>query len=159
MTSHRFTAGFGRRTILAFAALVAVLTGLSAPLAGLARAQTATGDPLSSWNDGPTKQAIVEFVRVTTDPANPNFVAPEDRIATFDLDGTLWVEHPMYTQVIYAFDRAPAVAKAKPELAKTEPFKTVLSGNRAAIATLSTMDIETIFAATFTGMSVEAFRA
>ena len=76
---------------------MAVLTGLSAPLGGLARAQTATADPLSSWTDGPTKQAIVEFVRVTTDPANPNFVAPEDRIATFDLDRTLWVEHPTHT--------------------------------------------------------------
>ncbi len=159
MTSPRFTAGFGRRTFLALAALAAVLTGLAAPLGGLAQAQTATADPLSSWNDGPAKQAIVDFVRVTTDPANPNFVAPEDRIATFDLDGTLWVEHPMYTQVIYAFDRVPAVAKAKPELAKTEPFKTVLSGDRAAIAKLSTKDIETIFAATFTGMSVETFRA
>jgi phosphoserine phosphatase len=163
MTSHRFIAGLSRRAFLALAALLTGLSGVPAltslPFAGPAHAQTATADPLSSWNNGPTKQAIVDFVRVTTDPANPNFVAPEDRIATFDLDGTLWVEHPMYTQVIYAFDRVPVVVKAKPELATVEPFKTILSGDRAAIAKLPAKDIETIFAATFSGMSVEAFRA
>ena len=61
---------------------------------------------------------------------------PAERIATFDQDGTLWVEHPMYTQVMYCLDRVPAVVKAKPELAKVEPFKTVMSGNREAIAKL-----------------------
>ena len=70
-------------------------------------------DPLPSWNDGPAKQAIVDFVRVTTDPASPKFVPPEERIATFDQDGTLWVEHPIYTQVIYCLDRVPAVVKAE----------------------------------------------
>ena len=163
MTSHRFIAGLSRRAFLALAALLTGLSGVPAltslPFAGPARAQTATADPLSSWNNGPTKQAIVDFVRVTTDPANPNFVAPEDRIATFDLDGTLWVEHPMYTQVIYAFDRVPVVVKAKPELATVEPFKTILSGDRAAIAKLPAKDVETIFGVAFSGMSVGAFRA
>jgi len=69
-------------------------------------------DPLPSWNDGQAKQAILELVRVTTDSANPKFVPPEERIATFDQDGTLWVEHPMYTQVMYSLDRVPTVAEA-----------------------------------------------
>jgi phosphoglycolate phosphatase-like HAD superfamily hydrolase len=159
MTSHRHIAGASRRAVLGLAALLAVLACVSGlPLAHPARAQTATPDPLSSWNDGPTKQAIIDFVRVTTDPASPDFVAPEDRIATFDLDGTLWVEHPLYTQVVYALDRAPALVKAKPELAAREPFKTVLSGDRAAIARLSSKVFETILAAAFTGMTVETFR-
>ncbi len=73
-------------------------------------------DPLPSWNDGPAKQAIVDFVQATTDQASPKFVPPAERIATFDQDGTLWVEHPMYTQVMYCLERVPAVVKAKPEL-------------------------------------------
>src|SRR5258705_8794461 len=96
-----------------------------------AQAQT---DPLPSWNDSPAKQAIVEFVRATTDKASPKFVPPEARIAAFDQDGTTWVEQPMYTQVIYCLERVPALAKAKPELKDIEPFKTVLSGNREAMA-------------------------
>ena len=84
---------------------------------------------------------------------------PEDRIAAFDQDGTLWVSHPIYTQVIYCLDRVPAVVKAKPELAKVEPFKTVLSGNREAIAKLSMDDLFKILAATLTGISVDEFQA
>ena len=115
-------------------------------------------DPLPSWNDGPAKKAIVEFVQTTTTEGNPNFVPPEERVATFDQDGTLWVEHPMYSQVIYCLDRVPAVVKAKPELAKVEPFKTVMSGNRQAIANLSERDLFKILAVTLAGMSVEQFQ-
>ena len=121
-----------------------------------AHAQT---DPLPSWNDGPAKQAIIEFVQATTDKAGPKYVPPEDRIATFDQDGTLWVEHPIYTQVIYCLERVPAVVKAKPELKNVEPFKTVLSGNREAIGRLKMPDLEKILAATLTGMTVEEFNA
>src|SRR5215831_9493462 len=103
-------------------------------LALAARAQT---DPLPSWNDGAAKTAIVAFVQATTTQGSPQFVPPAERIATFDQDGTLWVEKPMYSQVVYCLDRVPAVVKAKPELANVEPFKTVLSGNREAIAKLS----------------------
>ena len=128
-------------------------------VAAAASAQNATSaDPLSSWNSGPAKQAILEFVRDTTDIASPKYVPPEDRIATFDQDGTLWVEHPMYTQVVYCLERVPAVVKAKPELAKVEPFKTVLSGNRDAMAKLSMPDLEKILSVTLTGMSVEQFQ-
>jgi phosphoglycolate phosphatase-like HAD superfamily hydrolase len=115
-------------------------------------------DPLPSWNNGPSKKAILEFVQVTTTQDTPKFVPPAKRIATFDQDGTLWVEHPMYSQVLYCLDRVPAVVKAKPELAKVEPFKTVLSGNRDAIAKLPMRDLEKILAATLTGMSVEEFK-
>jgi len=114
-------------------------------------------DPLSSWNDGPTKQAILEFVKTTTTQGSLQFVPPEARIATFDQDGTLWVEHPMYTQVVYCLERVPALVKEKPELAKIEPFKTVLSGNREAMAKLSQDDLMKILVATLTGMSVDDF--
>ena len=134
---------------------------MSGPLLPIsAPAQTATpGSALPSWNDGPAKQAILDFVRSTTDRSSPNYVAPEERIAVFDQDGTLWVEHPMYTQVVYCLDRVPAVVAKKPELKNVEPFKTVLSGNREAMAKLSMRDLEKILAATLTGMPVEEFQA
>jgi len=116
-------------------------------------------DPLPSWNEGPTKQAIIEFVKATTDQSSPKFVPPAERIATFDQDGTLWVSHPMYSQVMYCLERVPAVVKAKPELAKVEPFKTVMSGNREAMAKLTMKDLEKILAVTLTGMSVDEFQA
>src|ERR1051325_6378384 len=78
--------------------------------------QKAGTDPLPSWNDGPAKKAIREFVRVTTDQESKQYIPPAQRIATFDQDGTLWVEHPMYTQVIYCLERVAVVAKARPEL-------------------------------------------
>jgi phosphoglycolate phosphatase-like HAD superfamily hydrolase len=124
-----------------------------------ATAQTArSADPLPSWNDGPAKQAILNFVRDTTDTASPKYVLPVDRIATFDQDGTLWVEHPMYTQVVYCLERVPAVVAAEPELANVEPFKTVLSGDREAISKLSTDDLVKILSVTLAGMTVEQFQ-
>jgi phosphoserine phosphatase len=119
-------------------------------------------DPLPSWNDGPAKQAIVDFVKTTTTTGGANFVPPEERIATFDQDGTLWVEHPMYSQVMYCLERVPALVKAKPELAKVAPFSTVLEllhGDRAAMEKLHMEDLLKILAATSTGMSVEEFSA
>jgi len=82
-----------------------------------------------------------------------------ERIATFDQDGTLWVEHPMYSQLMYILGRVPAVVKAKPELAGVEPFKTIMSGDRAAIAKLTLPDLEKLAVATLTGMSVDDFSA
>jgi phosphoglycolate phosphatase-like HAD superfamily hydrolase len=101
----------------------------------------------------------MDFVRATTDQASPKFVPAEDRIATFDQDGTLWVEHPMYTQVLYCLDRVPVAVAQKPELKNREPFKTVLSGNREAMAKLSFRDLEEILIVTLTGMPVETFEA
>jgi len=141
-------------SLLAFARIFALSILLA--LGVRAHAQT---DPLPSWNDGPAKQAIVAFMQTTTDQSSMKFVPPAERIATFDQDGTLWVEHPMYSFVMYALERVPALAKAKPELAKVEPFKTVLSRNREAMAKLTLRDLEKIIAATFTGMSVDQFNA
>jgi phosphoglycolate phosphatase-like HAD superfamily hydrolase len=122
----------------------------------------AQGDPLPSWNDGAAKKAILEFVQATTTEGGPRFVPPAERIATFDQDGTLWVSHPVYTQVMYCLERVPSLVEAKPELAKVEPFQTVLKvlkGDRSALAKLSMKDLEKIAVATLTGMSVEAFQA
>lgn len=120
---------------------------------------SAQTDPLPSWNDGTAKKAIVDFVQATTQQGGAQFVPAAERIATFDQDGTLWVEQPMYAQVMYCLDRVPELLKAKPELAKVEPFKTVLTGNRDAIAKLPRDDLFKILAATLTGMSVDTFRA
>src|SRR5215468_6375950 len=118
-----------------WALVLSVVAGLALSIQALAQS-----DPLPSWNDGAAKSAINEFVHTTTDRVSPNFVPLAERIATFDQDGTLWVEHPVYTQVIYCLDRVPAVVKEKPELAQVEPFKTVLSGNREAMAKLMSVD-------------------
>jgi hypothetical protein len=130
----------------------------SAASATLVSPSNAQSDPLPSWNEGPAKDAIVKFVHATTDAASPNFVPLAERIATFDQDGTLWVEHPIYTQLVYCFDRVPDLVKAKPELAKVEPFRTVLTGDREAIAKLGLDPLLKIVAATLTGIDVDAFR-
>lgn len=152
------SSGINRRVLLS---TLATLPALSTPfLSASAPAQTATpGGSLPSWNDGAAKQAIIDFVRATSDRSSPGHVAPEDRIAVFDQDGTLWVEHPMYTQVIYCLDRVPDVVAKKPELKNREPFKAVLSGNREAIAKLPMQDLYKILAATLSGMTVEEFKA
>jgi len=148
--------GIDRRALVSGLALLPVAEALpSTP----ALAQVVQADPLASWNDGPAKQTIVDFVHATTDQGSPKFVPPEDRIATFDQDGTLWVEHPIYSQVMYCLDRVPAVVELKPALKKFESFKTVLSGDREAIAKLSLHELEQILFTTLTGMSVEAFVA
>src|SRR5215510_9450135 len=151
MKSGDQSSNINRRTVVAGLAL---LPALSEALRSLpAMAQTASDASLASWNDGSAKQAILDFVRAATDRASPKFIPPEDRIATFDQDGTLWVEHPIYSQVVYCLDRVPAVVEKNPKLKNVEPFKTVLSGNREAIAKLSLHDLEKILIATLTGMS------
>ena len=91
--------------------LLVALAGLPAlpvmpTLFGASSARADDAPPLPSWNDGPAKQGILDFLRATTDPASKTFVPPEERIATFDQDGTLWVEHPIYTQVVYCLCHA-----------------------------------------------------
>lgn len=136
-----------RRLALAF---TAVLLGACAQLAPAV-------DPLPSWKDGAAKEAIVEFVRKTTDSASPQFVPAAQRVATFDQDGTLWVEQPMYAQVAFALDRVKDVVKAQPALANEEPFKAVLTGDRAAMARFSETDIMKLVAASQAGLTIEAF--
>jgi phosphoglycolate phosphatase-like HAD superfamily hydrolase len=155
MKSDDLSPGIDRRVLVS--SLVALPALSTALLSSPVQAQTTPSAPLASWNEGPAKQAIVDFVRATTDQGSSKFVPPEDRIATFDQDGTLWVEHPIYTQVMYCLDQVPDVVAAKPELKNVEPFKTVLSGDREAIAKLSLPELEKILVATLTGMPVETF--
>ncbi len=119
-----------------------------------ARAQ----DPLSSWNEGPAKQAILAFVKDTTEKSSPKHVEPADRIATFDQDGTLWTEHPLYGQAMFALDRVVKMAPQHPEWKQKEPFKSVLAGDHAAMAKFTEGDWMQIIAATHAGMSTEAFQ-
>lgn len=116
-----------------------------------------TSDPLPSWNEGPAKKAILDFVQTTTDKQSPQYVPTEKRIATFDQDGTLWVEQPIYTQVIFAFDRVVTLASKHPEWKNQEPFKSIITNDKAAIAKFTLKDLEKIMMVTHTGMTVEAF--
>ena len=152
------SSGIDRRKLLSTLALLPALSVPLLPPQRRRRPQLRAAH-LPSWNEGPAKQAILDFVRDTTDRASPKFVPPEQRIATFDQDGTLWVEHPVYSQVVYCLDRVPALVEKDPKLKDVEPFKTVLSGNREAIAKLSLHDLEKILFATLTGMSVDEFDA
>ncbi len=139
---------------------MAVLTVLSSlfPMAPAISQQGAT-DPLPSWNDGPAKRAIVDFVRATTDRASPRYVPPEQRIVTFDHDGTLWVEQPIYTQAMFALDRVKVLAPGHLEWKDQEPFKAILGGDREAMARFTIQDFAHLVAATHSGMSVEEFRS
>ncbi len=125
-------------------------------LAGMGRA-SAQVDPLPSWNDGPAKQAILGFVTEVTDRSGSKFVASADRVATFDQDGTLWVEHPIYAQAMFALDRVRQLGAEHPEWKEQEPFKAVLTNNREAMGKFTEKDWVTIIAATHCGMSTEAF--
>ena len=123
----------------------------------LAAALLAQSDPLPSWNDTTAKRAIVEFVTETTKEGSRTFVPPAERIATFDQDGTLWVEHPMYSQVIYCLDRVPALVAEKPELRNVEPFKTVLTGDRRRSPSCRCRISKSCSPLTLTGMTVDEF--
>lgn len=114
-------------------------------------------DPLPSWNAGSAKTAILDFIRTTTDKQNAQYVPPEQRIATFDQDGTLWVEQPIYTQVIFALDRVVALAPKHPEWKNKAPFKSVINKDKAAITKFTMKDLEEILLATHTGMTVDVF--
>ncbi len=117
----------------------------------------AQSDPLPSWNQGTAKQSIITFVRRVTDQDSTQYVPPEKRIATFDQDGTLWVEHPLYTQAMFALDRLKSLAPQHPEWKTQEPFKAILEGDREAMTKFSEGDLVQIIAATHAGMTTEAF--
>jgi phosphoglycolate phosphatase-like HAD superfamily hydrolase len=123
-------------------------------LTTLAHAQS---DPLPSWNDTASKKAIVEFVELVTTPGSPGFVAPAERIATFDNDGTLWAEQPMYFQVIFIFDRIEKLAPHHPEWKEKEPFASALRGDAKAALSGGMKAILEMVMATHAGMSTEAF--
>jgi hypothetical protein len=131
---------------------------LSVALLGACAQMAPATDPLPSWNDGAAKEAIVQFVRKTTDSASPQFVPAAQRVATFDQDGTLWVEQPMYAQVAFALDRVKDVVKVQPALANEDPFKAVVTGDRAAMAKFTEADLLKLVGASQAGLSIEAFR-
>jgi phosphoglycolate phosphatase-like HAD superfamily hydrolase len=114
-------------------------------------------DPLPSWNDCPTKQAILKFVREVTTAGAPTFVPVPQRIATFDNDGTLWVEQPMYTQMTFALDRIKVMAPQHPEWKTQEPFKSVLEGNLKGVMAGGEKAIFEIIATTHSGMTTATF--
>ena len=117
----------------------------------------AQGDPLPSWNATPTKQAIVEFVGRVTKPGGPYFVDSAERIATFDNDGTLWVEQPMYVQMAFALDRVKAMASLHPEWKYTEPYRSVLEGDIKALAKFDEHDLVQLIMVTHAGMTNDEF--
>jgi phosphoglycolate phosphatase-like HAD superfamily hydrolase len=114
-------------------------------------------NPLPSWNDGPTKKAILEFVAAVTDEKGKDYVEPADRIATFDNDGTLWVESPMYTQVLFAFDRIKKLAPKHPEWKTTQPFKALLAGDMKTVGASGMEGLMKIIIASHTGMTATEF--
>jgi hypothetical protein len=119
----------------------------------------AAGDPLPSWNDGPAKQAIVEFVVQVSTPGGPDFVPVAERIAVFDNDGTLWVEQPLYTQILFAFDRIKALASENPEWKSTQPFKAVLENDLDTVLSGGHHGLLELVMATHAGMTVNEFRS
>ncbi len=120
-------------------------------------AALAQSDPLPGWNDGPSKQAILDLVAGVTREGGPDYVAPSDRIATFDQDGTTWVSHPIYAQGLFALDRLRAMAPEHPDWQTTEPFKSVLANDAAAMGKFSEKDWMEIIAVTHTGMTSADF--
>ena len=123
----------------------------------VARAAPAQTDPLPSWNDGEAKQAIVKFVQAVTDRGGAQHVAPEARIATFDNDGTLWSEQPMYFQGLFAFDRVKALAPKHPEWKTRQPFKGILENDMKAIAAAGEKGLAEVVAVTHSGMTTDEF--
>ena len=163
MKSAPEASGINRRILLSALAAPAVLPGLltdaQAQLSVQPSAQgPSPGVPLASWNDGPTKQAILNFVARVTQQGVPDFVPPAERIATFDNDGTLWVEHPMYTQMAFILDRVKALAPLHPEWKDTQPFKAVLEGDMKTLAEAGEHGLLELGMATHAGMTTEEFQ-
>jgi len=114
-------------------------------------------EPLPSWNDGASKSAIIDFVMRVTDVDSPEFVPVAERIATFDNDGTLWVEHPIYTQLTFAMERVKALAPQHPEWKTTQPFQAVLENDQKALAAAGEKGLLELVMASHAGMSTADF--
>ena len=114
-------------------------------------------DALPSWNDGAARRSIVAFVETVTKPGGPSFVPAAERIATFDNDGTLWAEQPMYFQLLFALDRVKALAPQHPEWTSREPFASVLRGDLKGVAAQGEKGAMALVAATHAGMTTEEF--
>jgi phosphoserine phosphatase len=122
-----------------------------------AASPAAAAPVLPSWNEGATRQAIVDFVAQVTDPASPDYVAPPERIAVFDNDGNLWAEQPFYFQLIFALDRVRAMAEDHPEWRENETFRSILEDDREAMATFGEHELVEIVMATHAGMTTDEF--
>jgi phosphoserine phosphatase len=116
-----------------------------------------SAEPLPSWNDGASKSAILDFIARVTTEGGPDFVPPEERIAVFDNDGTLWSEQPAYFQLLFAIDRVKVLAKDHPEWRTTQPFQAVLENDKAALAKSNMEGVMQIIAATHAGMTTDEF--
>jgi len=123
----------------------------------LSAAAAAQGDPLRSWNEGAAKKSIVDFVKATTTKGSPKFVPPAERIATFDNDGTLWAEQPLYFQLFFALDRIKALAPQHPEWKDKEPFASLLKGDVKGALAGGEKAILEIVMATHSGMTTDEF--
>lgn len=119
----------------------------------------ATADPLPSWNEGPSRTAIVSFVERTTTAGAPDYVPEAERIAVFDNDGTLWSEQPLYFQLLFALDRVKTMAAEHPEWRTTEPFRAILEDDREALAAFGEHEIVEIVMATHAGLTTDEFAA
>jgi haloacid dehalogenase-like hydrolase len=139
-----------------FNALAGAIFGVTLGLGNSVQA-SAQSDPLPSWNDTPTKQAIVDFVGRVTKAGGPDFVTPAERIATFDNDGTLWVEQPMYVQLAFALDRVKALAPLHPEWKYTDPFQSVLEGDMKAVSESGERGLVELIMFTHAGMTTDEF--
>jgi phosphoserine phosphatase len=120
-------------------------------------ASAAARDPLPSWNDGSTKKAVLAFVAAVTDKNGSDYVPPAERIAVFDNDGTLWVEYPMYTQVLFIFDRVKQLASAHPEWKTKQPFKALLEGDMKTVGASGEKGLLEMAMATHSGMTAAEF--
>jgi len=114
-------------------------------------------DPLASWNEGPAKKTIIDFVAAVTDPQSDDFVVPAERIATFDNDGTLWVEAPLYTQINFALDRVKAMASAHPEWKNDPVLEAAMAGDMQAVAKSGKKGVAEILMTTHAGMTTDEF--
>jgi phosphoserine phosphatase len=129
----------------------------SALLLAIPASALAQTDPLPSWNEGPVKKSITDFVARVTTQGSPDFVPAEQRIATFDNDGTLWCERPFYFQMAFAFDRVKALAPQHPEWKTIQPFKALLQGDAKTAASAGEKGLLSVVAATHSGMTVTEF--
>jgi haloacid dehalogenase-like hydrolase len=138
----------------------AVLMGLlvsAAATLGFRTTALAQGNPLPSWRDGKAKQSILDFVASVTREGSPGFVPVAQRVATFDNDGTLWCEHPMYVQLAFALDQVKAMAPEHPEWKKKQPFKAVLDNDMQALAATGERGLVELIMATHADMSTADF--
>jgi hypothetical protein len=145
--------GIDRRFLLTTAGALSVLFGPALPILKQAQA-----DLLPSWNDGQSKRAITDFVARVTLQGGPDFVPPAERIATFDNDGTLWVEHPIYTQLAVALDRLKAMVPLHAEWKETQPFKAALEGDMKTLGALGDHGTAELVMATHADMTSEEFQ-